>query len=131
VIAVLNSLANLAGYFDGEGCISFSERSLIISVKSADDENLRRFHKRFGGNIVIAKTKGNRQLFRWGLTSSNAQAFLTAILPFLAAKRDVALFALAPTFGPSGIKLSTKEKQLRDLVAKEISAINQRVTVCQ
>jgi hypothetical protein len=122
-------LAYFAGYFDGEGCVSFNAKKYMLQVRigSADREVLAKFHSAFGGNFAASSRQiGKRFMFSWGLYNNKAQEFLIQVLPFLAAKRSVALLGLQITFGAKFVRLSAEEKLLRQNVEQELHAINQR-----
>jgi hypothetical protein len=127
------TLCYLAGYFDGEGCVSFpNAKSIRVSINSADRESLALFHELYGGhfNTRDPQPGERRQIFRWEASGLRAQKFLIDVLPYLKAKRDVALLGLVPTFGIKGQRVSEEEKLLRSKIQREIQIINQRVTVC-
>lgn len=123
----------MAGYFDGEGCVSFpNARNIVVSIGSADRESLALFHEYFGGHFKYygKNTKNSRRgIFKWAVSGTGAQKFLVEVLPWLRAKQDVALLGLKPRFGKPGEKVSAEEKQLRLAVQEGLKAINQRVTV--
>lgn len=98
-------------------------------MATADAEVLREFAKTFGGSLKPIKSHGNnkRQLYEIGWYNKKAQDVLLALLPWLRAKRDVALLALQITFGSRGIHSTPEENLLRQRVSTEIRAINQRV----
>lgn len=131
-------LAYLAGYFDGEGCISFAKALkkypyLTITLVTADLDSLKRFEAAFGGDVRPVKW-GNkphkRQLYFWQKGGQNAQMILLALYPFLSAKKQIAELALRPNFtGGHGKPLTKEEFDLRLFVASEVSKINNRVTV--
>jgi len=132
------SLEYLAGYFDGEGCVSFYANSghppyLRIGIGSADLEVLLKFTEYFGGDVRKEKTpKGNRrQIYYWGCLGTVAQDVLRQLLPFLIAKRPQAELALVPAFGPGkiGKRLTDSERATRVDIATRVKAINQRVTI--
>jgi hypothetical protein len=136
-------LANLAGYFDGEGCVHMSNPNpahrsgtqLIIKVASADKEVLDRFSAVFGGKVRPIKSV-KRQQWRWAKSGNEAQRVLKLLLPYLTAKRFPALAALAPKFGKSGgsteaLKLTEDERKRREWAMNLIHSFNNRVTVIE
>jgi len=137
------SLEYLAGYFDGEGCVTVSAHSsrraagLRVQIQSGDKEVLDEFVARFGGEAKAGKVypcnyPQKRALFTWNLNSTKAQNALHQMLPFLISKKIVAELALQMNFLPNGgqrIGLSQGEIENRMRIRKEISSINQRVTV--
>lgn len=134
------SLEYLAGYFDGEGCVSFTKAgtkypSLRIAVATADLEVLQEFFKRFGGSLSKEKQSGRRrQMYRWYVCGgSRAQEILKELLPFLVAKRPQAELAMIPDFrqGKVGKRLTNEERRVRLDILEQVQAINQRITVEQ
>jgi len=137
-------LIYLAGYFDGEGCVCVSKPDgnalIAIKVQSGDKDVVDMFAEVFGGYVQFAfpssrnglRTK--RQQFIWSVAGSKAQAVLWELLPYLRAKWDVVAYALMPTYQSSldrHITVDPVELTVRHYIAKEIKAINQRITVCQ
>ena len=130
----LETLIYLAGYFDGEGCVSaFKTKGITATVGSGDSETIGLFHEYFGGCISYPKPTRmtKRAITRWSIVGNPAQEFLIYVLPWLRAKRDVALWALGPTYRKSNSSLTDEEIMIRSRAALEIKKINQRVTVCQ
>lgn len=131
------NLEYLAGYFDGEGCVSFVKAlkqypSLRISIASADKEILELFSAQFGGAVHKEKSQGRkRQMYRWTKTGEDAQNILRQLAPFLIGKRPQAELALIPDFrkGKVGKRLTEEERQLRLQVMAQVQSINQRITV--
>lgn len=132
-------LEYLAGYFDGEGCISVSyarsgQFRLQMLINSSDLGILQAFSEVLGGRVIPWKKSTcarKRRLYRWQLNGSIAQAAIRKLLPFLVGKRDVANLALKIQFNPrfsGSMSISEDEKLNRLAIKKAISAINQRVT---
>jgi hypothetical protein len=122
----------MAGYFDGEGCVSAHKiRAITAIVQTGDPEVVKMFHYYFGGRVYDTKrtSQTKRAIKRWIVIGNEAQEFLIYVLPWLRAKRDVALWALGPTYQKSNIPLSEDEKQLRQTTTTQIKAINNRVTI--
>jgi hypothetical protein len=129
----LETLVYLAGYFDGEGCVSgFETKAISVTVGSADEEIIKLFHEYFGGCLSHPKptSKTKRAILRWSIAGNPAQEFLIYVLPWLRSKRDVALWALGPTYRKSNKPLTEEEIAIRSRAALEIKKVNQRVTVC-
>jgi LAGLIDADG endonuclease len=136
------SLEYLAGYFDGEGCVTFSKvgknkedqgwYSLRVAIDSADIEVLQLFVEALGGGLrKRAPRKGHkRQQYSWYVQGARAQEVLTKLLPYLVAKRPQAELALIPDLRPkAGQRMSKEQRQIRLEVLSGIRAINQRVTI--
>lgn len=129
-------LIYLAGYFDGEGCVSVQKATkkypyLQVQVASGDKEIIEKYFEVFGGHLYKEKGGTNRQLYRWTIGGAKAQEVLKILLPFLFAKKAQAELALIPNFRPGrqGIRLTAEERQLRLSVMAQIHKINTRVTI--
>jgi len=82
----LISAEYIAGYFDGEGCITIqlSKKrkcySIQVSIVSIDFEPLNTIHKMFNGVLIyIKKEKPCNNIWRWAVVSNDAYQFLLAI----------------------------------------------------
>jgi hypothetical protein len=132
------TLAYLAGYFEGEGTISFNRDRgkpplLTVRVATGDKIILEEFAQTFGGEVRKKKTAAlaKRQMWYWGCTGNKAQEVLRQLMPYFRFKKELAFLALVPVFGSVGTNaISLIERELRERIADQISAINQRVTVC-
>ena len=86
-------LAYLAGFFDGEGCISFigDTPHINISVSQTVKEPLELFARYFQGNIHCGrkKTKGGLSYYRFRVGNrKGAGALLLPLLPYLKGKHE-------------------------------------------
>lgn len=94
-------IAYLAGFFDGEGCISVVRGgpTIAVAVVQVDRRPLDALAEHYGGRVAPhGKPKpGHRQAYRWQIYSANARVFLRDILPFLVVKRESAEMVLAMT----------------------------------
>lgn len=93
-------LSYLAGFFDGEGCVSIfhnknqssfqrnPNHSLAVSVNNTNPVVLILLKKHFGGNITLIKRKKKewRDIFQWHLSCDKAKGFLKAIKPYVKVK---------------------------------------------
>ena len=100
----------LAGYFDGEGCISVNysikpERfrgpetayQIMVSVSNTYKPVLEAIHGKYGGwlgNNGNHRNPGHRKAYQWRATGRRAAHFLTDIEPYLVEKRGRAIAAL-------------------------------------
>lgn len=117
-------LAYIAGFFDGEGCISIKrclckERKvaryqLEVTVGSTDEWACRRLLLMFGGNIRQTKqqNKNWKPFWVWRASSKTAGDFLKAIMPYLHLKQDRAILALK-------FQIARTEKQDRRPLSSE------------
>lgn len=133
-IPILN-LVYLAGYFDGEGSICFTNRKapqLKAKIKSGDEEVLLLFSGCFGGSVFPVKARrAHRQIYEWCVTNTQAQEVITTLLPYLRAKRYVAELALQATFQKrtESRRITINEMIQRKNLAMLISSFNNRETV--
>jgi hypothetical protein len=103
-------VAYLAGFFDGEGCISVARTdsggtySLIVTVSQMDGRDLEPFAERWGGKIVEHRRERPRKTYyQWGVGGSRALKCLQDLLPYLRGKREEALVAIKwPRWGRTG-----------------------------
>jgi len=88
-------LAYLAGFFDGEGCVSIRRSgvsySLMLEVTQLNPSPLFRYQQRFGGRVYLKRDKrGYRPLHAWNVVASRASRALVEMLPYLDGKVDEA-----------------------------------------
>jgi len=100
-------LAYMAGFFDGEGCISLCERSkrkrqlrVHISISNTNEWIIQWFKFNFGGSVTSErkqlKNPNWRDTWRWNITSgAHSVRFLKEILPYLRLKKPQAELAIA------------------------------------
>lgn len=88
-------LAYLAGFFDGEGCISIARPEgssyflLRCSVANTDLRPLLVLKETFGGSVKGPYQRPRaKAIFNWNIDAAKAEAFLVRILPFLIIKRE-------------------------------------------
>lgn len=101
-------LAYIAGYFDGEGCVSVWKRRpaytcisprhiLNIQISSTDKSGLDWINSRFKGKMLYAhnRTKSNSaDSWKWLVSAKRAADILRLILPYLKLKRREAELAI-------------------------------------
>ena len=127
-------LAYLAGFFDGEGCISISKRSrtahgygLMVSVSQLNPEPLLVLRKRFGGSISRSKDKrGFRTLVVWTIGARLALAALEEMRPYLSVKADEADVALEFQRGIDTWTDKAAETERRALLSEKLQEMKQR-----
>jgi hypothetical protein len=102
----------LAGYFDGEGCITVLSLArgrypqLRITIVSADQEVLKLFAGLFGKNVYEVTKSHLRwavssRLYRWSVSGFEAVSILRMLEPHLVAKREQARVALSVDWATS------------------------------
>lgn len=93
----------MAGFFDGEGCVSIGRAirqgkrrhqtnesyTLQMIVGQKERAPLEHFVAAFGGVIYPFRRRG-MEYYRWLVSSDKAAAALVALLPYLQIKREVA-----------------------------------------
>jgi len=106
-MATATDYAWAAGFFDGEGCVSLGERTrrpgqtypgLSVIVVQKDRRALDQFYAIFNSTekiSVVTRTHFKRPYYRLSLSGNRAVEVLTAMLPYLTVKREVALVGLA------------------------------------
>lgn len=96
-------IAWAAGIYEGEGsCVASGEkasdgsrRSFAVNVPQKDPEILYKLCGLFGGRISLFNVKSRTRfpIYHWVNCGDRARAFLTAIYPFLTAKRKAQINA--------------------------------------
>ncbi len=116
-------IAYLAGYFDGEGCITVSPgsygKSIRVCVVSGDCDSVFSFSEVLGGDVIqCGSTKTRRLLYRWLVRNDLAVKCLRQMLPHLKAKREQALLVLGSGWKttPRGGRISEEQKEKRDVL---------------
>ncbi len=113
------NIAWVAGFFDGEGCVSitrrqrsanFVEHFMAVQIAQKDPRPIRLIHDEFGGCLTIAR-RGKSSFFYLRFHGKTAERFLKAIEPYVICKdKEVHLgLELRGLIGMPG-KRSTKEK---------------------
>lgn len=122
------SLEYLAGFFDGEGCVTIqrlrrSQKNpnhndtyqAVVCVAQTQMAVLEHFQRRWGGPIYAQAPSRNitakRQLYVWKPSTNSARNFLADIVPWLRVKREQAEL---------GLYLLNVEKGKRSAVGEEI-----------
>jgi hypothetical protein len=134
--AVALSLAYIAGFVDGEGCIgttrSGQHRLLIprIMVVNTDRRVLDALQRQFGGDVAARKQQiaGWKPLIQWRICNGNALVFLRAIRPFLVLKADQADVLLRWPTSARFPKTRDAVKLRRELLASQLTYLNRKGT---
>lgn len=88
------TLCYLAGYFDGEGCITV-DSGLRLLVSATYPTGCLRLREAFGGKVVRRKSKpGTKAIYQWTVYGDAAHKALLALKPFLCEKRTQAFYAI-------------------------------------
>lgn len=97
----------MAGFFDGEGCISivhfdrtYLNRShtfyVAIQLVNTNFDILKQFEDKFRGKVYERKNKNAKwnKAYVWSLTARQANKFLRAVYPYLILKKEQARLAI-------------------------------------
>ena len=114
-----HKLAYAAGYFDGEGTINVLScgrgSQLRVELTSYDLDSLLVFEELFGGKPRSDGWDGVKfQLFRWAKNNREAISVLSAMAPFLRAKKTQAELALGSGWefqGRGGLRLTDSQRE--------------------
>lgn len=81
----------LAGFFDGEGCITIGKNGAIeIKIINTSYINLKMYTEVFGGEVRSRSQKVNKTQYYYAQYGINAFEFLKEIQPYLLDKKEQA-----------------------------------------
>ena len=87
-------LAYLAGYFDGEGCVTVAS-GLRMLVSATYPTGCQRLQEAFGGRVVRRKSDpGDKVIYQWTCFGERAEVALKALRPYLREKWSQATYAI-------------------------------------
>ena len=131
--------AYIAGFVDGEGVITLTKakrtsgkyniRQFII-VTNSDQETIKWLEHVTGLGCVYGGTKPHKKnwskIYRWQITSAQARALITDLLPYLRIKKSIAqvVMSLPLQKGKSQIDPNIYDKQIA--ILKRVRILNQR-----
>jgi hypothetical protein len=117
-------LAWIAGFFDGEGCISAritaeGRTTLQVSIGQKDRTQLAFIQEIFGGSITKIKGKDHYHLSMYATRSTR---MLEAIMPYLKLKKPQAVLALefASYACGQGIRIAENDHERRLEIVTEL-----------
>lgn len=117
-------LAYAAGFFDGEGSVAVCGRNgtptLQVKVGQVTVEVLEKMQTQFGGSIYTQQSG----LLQWTLWGTEGANFLSAVLPWLVVKRDVAELGIFLGKSNPTKRYTSEEMMLRKAVAEKIIECN-------
>lgn len=127
-------LIRLAAFVDGEGSIVLGmqegrARNLRIQLCNTDPRLILWAKEIFGGTVTkeekSKKSSNWRNIFRWHVTSKQAELLLKAIAPYLILKKEQAEVALAYrlTIGKQWEKVPSETKLKRVELSDELSRL--------
>lgn len=111
------SLEYVAGFFDGEGCISVHRGNgiyLFCSISQNSKEVLEEIQQVIGGKIYEALNRYNRTTYKIHWNGLAATAMLLEILPFLIVKKAQADLALTIPHGRLTEEVAQELTRLKD-----------------
>jgi hypothetical protein len=134
--------AYIAGFFDGEGCISLGYKKdtsyrrhhtyqLVVTVANTNKEILNFLHQRFGGHFRKGRppSKNGKEVYVWALLCRKALKFLEEIYPYLRLKKKQAelAFEYYKLVNPYGNHTFDSENwKKRDEIYYKLKALNKR-----
>ena len=122
-------MSYLAGFFDGEGCITTFRNHvkrhpgefsycLKMNVSNTNLEVLKIFEAAFGGGIFTKKPKeGFKQAYVWQINGVAAKEVLKQLLPHLVVKKAEAELALQFPIREKAMGNNSLSKEIRNLQA--------------
>lgn len=82
-------ISYLAGFFDGEGCISVnSNGSIQLRVINTSKKVLDKFPEEFGGKVLPRKQIVNKPQYHWSIYGEDAINAAVKLLPFCIEKKS-------------------------------------------
>lgn len=84
------AIAWSAGLFEGEGSFTFTRGAAKgVSVQMTDKDVLVELRSLWGGHLYDCRPQnaGHKRSWKWALTSTQAEAFVAAVLPYLKVRR--------------------------------------------
>lgn len=147
------SLEYMAGFFDGEGCVSAAIRKrrpaeadrkgpsyiLTVSVYNTIKESAMPFQRRFGGSVLANHPERTRPVWRWQIQQQPAGEALRVLIPHLRIKREQAELAIVlcemmmayrvsiSKLSNTGRKLPVGEQEARTAIVLRLSQMKKEV----
>lgn len=126
-------LAYMAGFVDGEGCVSVATRLKIymtptVQVSNTNQAVLQWFLAAFGGEIDVRRDHRptRKQCNTWRVAGDKARRVLRALLPFLRVKKRQAELALSYSPKGRGYKRTPQDVEQVKTIILQIRALNKR-----
>jgi len=134
--------AYIAGFVDGEGCISLGRKKdnsyrrhhtyqLVVTISNTRKEILEWLHKKFGGHFRISHppSKSRNKVWVWAILCRKAINFLKEIYPYLKIKKSQAKLAMEyyELVNPCGNHtFDPKNWEKRDKIYNQMKILNKR-----
>lgn len=134
----------LAGFFDGEGCVSIYRNKLKsglgfryavnILICSTNLDIIKYLQLQFGGTVYNLKMQkvSHKQAQTWVLGSRSAKDFLIGIYPFLIIKKEQVKLALEfiETIGNKGVPIVVDVIRFkREELFQQLKILNRRGSI--
>ena len=125
--------AYIAGFFDGEGCITVSANgALTLSVINTGKKVLDMFQEVLGGTVTERKQRVNKTQYTWRAYGETAVDALESMFQFLVEKKEQAEVALSWMEERQEYKATNvgylKGKKAHPLRAKRLDEIRKELT---
>ncbi len=132
------SLAYMAGFFDGEGCVNFTQSGysktwvVRVMVRNTDLGIIQSIQNTFGGRISTTLQKKRpawKTSYCWIIVGGKAIDFLRLIDPFVIVKRDQILTAMFWDDIRNRIPCkpsSAEDKELVFLLVRQLQWLNRK-----
>jgi intein/homing endonuclease len=130
-------LAYIAGFFDGEGCITTNKRRanrypIVCRFTQAEKSILEFMQSFFGGTIICSKPKGRNVIYFLRFGTSASIDLLKALLPYIIVKREQAQLVIdyydffVVNRMKSNKKLTQFEREREETVVQLLKQIKQK-----
>lgn len=139
LIELEKTLSYIAGFFDGEGCISGDDSKnsycvIHLSITNTNEKPLQLVKTLFGGNIYTRVHKKKRKdgtpyktTYKYRISGTGALSIVKVLIPYLIVKRAQALEVMRMAYtmrGNQGNRLTLDEIEIRKEVAKRLTELN-------
>ena len=88
------SLAYIAGFLDGEGCLMISrsgaKSSIVVQITNSDEDVIHYINTLLPGRVYGQKRYGRKEIHRLVWTGENAVNVIELLLPYLFVKKRLA-----------------------------------------
>ena len=132
------ALAYMAGFFDGEGCVNFTQSGkhktwiIRVMVRNTDFDIIKKIHETFGGRIQVTHQKNKpawKTSYCWRVDGAQAIFFLRLIDPFVFIKKDqilIAMFWDEIRNRLTGFRRDKEYRDTMDLLVKQMQWLNRK-----
>jgi hypothetical protein len=107
----MSDFAWAAGLFEGEGCITYTQKAPVLRMNMTDRDVLERFASVMGSHITgpyTSRTKGGKPFYQWHLGGiRQTQAALRKLWPYLGERRRARAALMITQYYESPVKRRT------------------------